>query len=135
MPPDAKITPGPPLTFPMRRGDVLCFGRDAGLLRTRVAVLTGIARVQSATDLMQMVDLATHQRFDLIILCHTLSDADCGLAFQVARRNWPEAQILAVASSSRGCSSENYDEVFSDWFNPRAFVERVTVLLGRKTGN
>ena len=131
---EAHCSHRPSGTTSVRKGSILCFGRDAALLRTRVALLSGIAQVQGATDLTKMEKLAGQHRFDLIILCHTLSNTDCGLSFQLARQYWPEAQILALASASRGCAAANdHHHAFAEWLNPQAFVAQVSVLLSRKT--
>jgi hypothetical protein len=64
------------------------------------------------------------QSFDLILLCHTLSARDCGIAREGARTRWPEASILALSIGGAGCP-EYADRTIRALEGPRRLIERL----------
>ncbi|HMF54162.1 MAG TPA: hypothetical protein VK593_07420 [Edaphobacter sp.] len=75
---------------------ILLIGQDTGLLATRAAVLgkTGASvtccAARAAGSLLQDHD------FDIVVLCHTLADAEITEFTAYLHRRWPEAKILKV---------------------------------------
>lgn len=81
----------------MRR--ILLAGSDSRLLETRAAVLlrTGAAVIHRNTQ--GTLDILDREAFDLVILCHSLLEADVTVIVEKIHQKIPEAKILMVISS------------------------------------
>lgn len=79
---------------------ILLVGVDPSLLDTRAAVL---ARTGADVAICHASDLPSlaQQDFDLVTLCHTLSEDTRRSVTRTARTQWPNARILQVFSSLR----------------------------------
>jgi CheY-like chemotaxis protein len=81
----------------MRR--ILLAGNDSRLQETRAAVLlrTGAATIhRNAQGTLEILDRET---FDLVVLCHSLQEADVTVIVDKIHRTIPDAKILMVISS------------------------------------
>lgn len=75
---------------------ILAVGRDTHLLSTRADVLRQCnAGVISASP-SAAPDLLKTQRFDLVVLCHTLSSEDMNRLAVIARQQASDVQVLEV---------------------------------------
>jgi len=75
---------------------ILLAGNDFRLLGTRAAVLgkTGASVVCcSASETREIIKT---EKFDLVVLCHTLSDQEADQIIATVRRLWPQARTLQV---------------------------------------
>jgi DNA-binding response OmpR family regulator len=80
-------------------GKILLVGDDFSLLATRAAVLakTGVDVVPSGP-----AELKMHvgcEKFDLVVLCHTLRSTVRNSVMIHARRRWPKARMLQVVTT------------------------------------
>ena len=75
---------------------VLCVGQEARLLEIRSAVL----RTRFATVTQSLVpdlrESLTQRPFDLMVLCHTLSEVECAEAAMLFLAANPDAAIVAM---------------------------------------
>lgn len=106
---------------------VLCFSRDACLLQTRRMVLASRFEVVAIGSLEEMQKLPNDQRFDVVLLCHTLSREECDLARDIAHRRWRSAKILALSVERSSCL-EYADRTIRDWTAPVSSFKRLTGL-------
>jgi len=78
------------------RSEVLCFGADPVLNRTRRLILQSACDVCVASTLAEAASWMQERRFCVILLCHTLSLDDARSALELAHTLNPEARILAL---------------------------------------
>jgi CheY-like chemotaxis protein len=77
---------------------ILLAGSDLHLLETRAAVLSKTGAVVawcSADDAHEFLD---REKFDLLVLCHSLSQSEIETLKDRVHREFPEMKILLVAS-------------------------------------
>ncbi|HTB98792.1 MAG TPA: hypothetical protein VK716_17410 [Terracidiphilus sp.] len=81
-----------------RLPSILCAGADAQLLATRVSLLQSLgAPVLSAINLTEAIQRLSEQRFQLMILCHSLQQAEAAALCNAASEQNPPIFILQVA--------------------------------------
>ena len=110
-----------------RRNGVLCIGSDDALLRTRVSLLAGRYDVSSFLHPDRLVSATGLTCPDLIVLCHSLSQEDCGHYLAFVRNRWPTAKVLAMVTNTRGCRLG--DATFVAYDGPGRFLLKVASLL------
>lgn len=87
----------------MARDSILMFGRDAQLLETRQWVFERAGlMVRSVSTLTAVRGALAGRRYGLLILCHTLSEAECIAAGDVAVWNAPAMPILLLETGGCG---------------------------------
>lgn len=75
---------------------VLIFSRDSTLLQTRMLILGAFFDVQGAQRIQETETLMVRRRYDLIILCYTLSQADCQRVLNLSAGQRPRPKILVL---------------------------------------
>jgi hypothetical protein len=78
------------------RPEVLCFGVDPILNRTRRLILQPTFEVCVASTLAEAASWLQERRVRVVLLCHTLTLDDARAAMELARAVHPEARILAL---------------------------------------
>jgi hypothetical protein len=78
------------------RPEVLCFGADPVLNRTRRLILQPTFEVCVASTLAEAASWLQERRFQVILLCQTLSLDDARSALELVHTLHPEARILAL---------------------------------------
>lgn len=80
---------------------VLVVSRDAMLLQTRQLILGAFFEVQCAGRIREIEALISRHRFDLLILCYTLSESECRQVMDLAteQKRRPRILILTPAGS------------------------------------
>jgi len=111
---------------------VLGVCRDRNLGVTRQMVLQTRFAATTVFDLAEVETL--HSSFDVIILCHSLSQEECIRTCALCRFYWPEAQVLALAASDKGCSPGTYDQVLVGMTEPVSLLNKVSTMLHSKPG-
>ena len=110
---------------------ILLVGDNFSLLATRVAIL---AKMSAGAVGCNPAELATHlgnEKFDVVILCHTLHESTRRSVIANARRRWPEVRILQILPRMDKTSPTSFlvDEVAST--EPDDLIRRTAKLLGR----
>jgi CheY-like chemotaxis protein len=109
---------------------ILAVGQDAELLVTRAAVLRKCnaevvaARPSEASKMLQA------QRFNLLVLCHTVSSDDRDELIQLAHQQASEIQVLEILSTTEHSSDRSpsgADGTSSP--NPATLVAKVIEML------
>jgi hypothetical protein len=114
---------------------ILLVGDDIALLTSRAAVL--------ASKKLEVVfcaarELATHsegETFDLIVLCHSLSEDARGASVRTGRKRWPGVRVLQVLKHAYQTSSVESDADAVTTADPGLLVENVMKLLGESHGS
>ena len=105
---------------------ILLIGLDEGLSQTRAAVLAKThATVVRKTDLGNGVS----QAFDLVVLCHTVPEAEREAWSIEVRKRWPNVRIILIAKPWSDQRPRYVDAQIS-WGNPEELLFAVNRLLG-----
>jgi len=119
----------------MARHSILCVGEDPELLKTRAMLLQTLsAEVKWTTSISEALDDVSHQKFDLIVLCHTLEDSDA-VAISDAIRMRPSPPILLWISKYLGFKDERA-KILCDAIvdaDPASLTDCVRALLLRRS--
>lgn len=78
------------------RPEVLCFGADPFLNRTRRLILQPACDVCVASTLAEAASWLQERRFSVVLLCQTLSLEDARTALELVHTLQPDARILAL---------------------------------------
>lgn len=75
---------------------ILLAGNDFRLLGTRAAVLGKTGASVVCCSASETREIIRTEKFDLVVLCHTLSDQEANEIIETVRRLWPHARTLQV---------------------------------------
>lgn len=78
---------------------ILLVGNEIRLLRHRVGALVAIGAQAVMSDPAELETHVGRESFDVLVLCHTLSDLERRVAAENAHRRWPRIKVLQVVSS------------------------------------
>lgn len=109
---------------------VLVVGRDEMLLRTREMILGAYFQVHRAGRFTEARALMTLYRFDLLVLCHSLTADECEQLAALARQQDPQPLILAMAASSRADRKVWADKHLGVDAGPYGLVKKCAEMLG-----
>jgi CheY-like chemotaxis protein len=79
---------------------ILLAGGDSRLLETRAAVLAKTGASVACYSAAKALEILDEETFDLVVLCHSLSDPDVALVVEKVRKKVPDTKILVVASNA-----------------------------------
>ncbi len=109
---------------------ILIYGRDAHLLDTRGWVLEQAGyRVMTLSGLSEAQQVAEAQEARVLVLCHSLSRADCQAAVEMAEAVAPQMKILTLAAGSAAYTEPS----MSSFDGPRRLIEEVGKLCAGDT--
>lgn len=109
---------------------VLVVSRDEMLLRTRKMILGAFFDVQTAGTSSEAKALLKAKRFDLIVLCHSLTNDECEQLAALARSQSPRPQVLAMCASSRSSARQWADKQLGVDAGPYGLVKKCAEMLG-----
>ena len=75
-----------------------------------------------------MQGLPAEERFDVVLLCHTLPAEECRRGMKLARRRWPAAKVMALSTEQMSCA-DFADRVVEAMKGPRVLLRAVDRLL------
>jgi CheY-like chemotaxis protein len=78
---------------------ILLIGDDFRLLATRAALLTKTGASTVCCNPAEMQKDLERESFDLVVLCHSLSEEDAHRAATFVRQRWPAAKVFLIESS------------------------------------
>lgn len=84
---------------------ILLVSRDVLVLQTRKLMLGAYFEVSAAGRVLEAETLLSERQFDLIVLCYTLTEDDCGKVLRAARLRSPDAKILMLTVT--GCAANH----------------------------
>jgi DNA-binding response OmpR family regulator len=114
----------------MSHARVLVVSRDEMLLRTREMILGAFFHVERAGRFVEARTLLNHQRFDLIVVCHSLTANECEQLATLAHEQHPQPQILAMSASSRASIQPWADKQLGVDAGPYGLVKKCAEMLG-----
>ena len=109
---------------------VLVVSRDEMLLRTRTMILGAFFVVQGAGRFLEATAALKGGKFDLIVLCHSLSGDECEALAMLAQQNTPRPLILSMSASSRAEVRPWADKQLGVDAGPYALVKKCAEMLG-----
>jgi DNA-binding NtrC family response regulator len=108
---------------------VLVVGRDEMLLRTRLMILGAFFEVKGAGRSSEAVPLIQNDAFDLVVLCHSLTNAECEQLAALAHDQNPRTRILAM-SASGNASKPWADKQLGVDAGPYGLLKKCAAMLG-----
>jgi DNA-binding response OmpR family regulator len=75
---------------------ILVVSRDQMLLQTRRLILGTCFDVESAGRMSEAGSVLSKHEFDLIVLCDTLTDAECQQIAEMIERQTPKPTVLSI---------------------------------------
>jgi len=100
------------------------------LLRTREMILGAFFAVRGAGRFSEARVLLTNNKFDLIILCHSLTQEECERLALIAHEQAHRPLILAMSASSRGNIKPWADKQLGVDAGPYGLVKKCAEMLG-----
>ena len=79
---------------------VLLVGEDETLLQTRAAVVRTAGVESICCKPEAALSFLSQQSFELVILCHSLSEYTCASLAYVIHEHWPATALLAVSAAT-----------------------------------
>jgi hypothetical protein len=108
---------------------VLIISRDEMLCSTRKMILSAALEVDSAQRAEEANRLIAIHGYDLIVICHSISDLDCEVLSAAARKQTHRPGILAMVESPYDGKPWADDTQWSGE-GPYALLEKCAKMLG-----
>jgi CheY-like chemotaxis protein len=109
---------------------IILAGNDFRLLVTRAAVLGRTGASVVCCSAAEALGAIPKEKFDLAVLCHTISDDDAHELSEVIHRLWPKTKILRVVSNVAPdmlCKGAEFDAISAA--EPRRLIRRTSEML------
>jgi DNA-binding NtrC family response regulator len=109
---------------------ILAIGQDADLLSTRSAVLRRCYARVVAAHVSEARKLLKAERFDLVVLCHTVSSQEMNELVLLARRQASDSQVLEILKATEiegGRVPSDADDVAAS--RPETMIAKVREML------
>jgi DNA-binding response OmpR family regulator len=111
-------------------GKILSVGMDGALLRTRHTVLQQTGAEISSASPTEALRLLEFGKFDLLILCHTLTDASVAALCQILASRWPVTWAVLLGKHHRSIMKiEDRAVVLMEYPSPDLLLETTRLLL------
>jgi len=113
---------------------ILLIGEDSVLLRTRAAVLRKTGAQIETSDPRSALVTQSEKQCDLVLLCHSLSEARAASLAMSIRKQWPRTKILQVSSDrvlSESVATTMADAICS--WEPERLIGRTVEMLNAAT--
>jgi DNA-binding response OmpR family regulator len=108
---------------------ILIVSLDEMLLRTRELILGGFFFVEGAGRISEARSLIENHAFNLIVLCHSLTDDECAELAQLAKSRNPSIRILALSPQGSDFKPWASKQIGVDR-GPYALLNECAALLG-----
>lgn len=110
---------------------ILVVSTDLMALQTRKLMLGAYFDVFAAGRVLEANRLLAERRFDLIVLCYTLSDDDCRKIVDTAQKHCPFAKILVLTATGYAATHATAGPYFlAAEEGPFILVKKSAELLG-----
>jgi CheY-like chemotaxis protein len=109
---------------------ILAVGQDEGLLSSRAAVLRKCNADVVAAKASEALKFLKAQRFDLVVLCHTLSSEDMNEVALLAHQQASDIQVLEILKTTELSCGQSSDADDVALPKPETLVAKVTEMLG-----
>ena len=115
--------------MPPETTQILCFGHDAILLKTRQWILERQFRIEVVSDLAAFTLLVGRHGFNLAIFCQTLSLSECQQAIDLLQAHSPRTKVLNLVTSTQDGERSMFGHPFNPSNGPKAFSDCVATML------
>ena len=109
---------------------VLLVGKDEMLLQTRKLILGTYFQVEVAGRVSHAAQVMAAGRFDLIVLCESLSEKECERVAELAQTQNPRPKTLTLSATGRQSRDHGSGDVLTDEFGPLALARKAAAMLG-----
>ena len=102
---------------------ILLYGRNKSLLTTRTMLLEREGyRVYQASDYDPLRLILHNMPIRILILCHTLSEADCIAALDAAKESRRDIKSVVLTNRPRRYTDHNVSAVISGFIDPNTIL-------------
>ena len=108
---------------------ILCVGRSGLLLQWRKRVLSRCFQVETALALTEFEVMCAGHRYDVIVLCHTLTANERKQVSEMVCKKFPRPKILALKREFETPLGSCVDTELCVEDGPDALVKTVTAML------
>jgi DNA-binding NtrC family response regulator len=109
---------------------ILMYGYDPKLLESRRLVLENCGyQVSPVTIRADIASLLDSTPFDLLMLCHSLTEADCERLIADTSKRQPRVKSLILTAGEPGCHSRMMSDVFDIFQGPAKLISTVHQLI------
>lgn len=116
----------------MEKPVILVYGRDSALLGTRRMVLASAGyQVTEAINFCEVEKILSERSIDLLILCHSLSEADCKEVSEKLQVE-PRPKALVLTAGPFGCHVGINAEITDAREGPAKLISTVKRLFCRE---
>ena len=109
---------------------VLFVSRDQMLLQTRMLILGAFFQVEGAGRVKEAEILISKYRFDLIVLCYSLSEEECQQVHSVVEQQDPPPKILLLSAAGSKPALGESDRAMMCEAGPYHLLKKSAELLG-----
>lgn len=109
---------------------VLVVSNDQMLLQTRQLILGAFFQVEGAGRIQEVEPLITRNQFDLIVLCHSLSDRDCQRVADLIKDQDPRPKLLVISGEGGALMHPTHDQVLVTEAGPYQLLKQSAHMLG-----
>lgn len=109
---------------------VLMVSRDDILLHTRQLILGAFFEVRTAGRMREAEELISRRRFDLIVLCYTLSEKECRQVLDLIAEQKPRPSVLMLTALGSRPAEPQFVQVTMTEAGPYYLLKKSAELLG-----
>jgi hypothetical protein len=100
------------------------------LLYTRKLILGKEFVVDRCESIACLTDILSRRPLDLVLLCHSVPDAECEEIIGLVRTASPEVKVLVIRAFPPASCSQHADATMQSLTGPDALLREVHALLG-----
>jgi len=109
---------------------VLVVSRDEMLLHTRQLILGAFFQVYGAGRIREVEDLISRRRFDLIVLCYTLTESECHRIIDMVAGQKMRPRILVLSPAGSRPPEPDPSLVMMTEAGPYYLLKKTAEMLG-----
>jgi hypothetical protein len=108
---------------------LLCYGHDEMLLYTRKCILEREYSVKLCRGLARLGEILREGPVDVLVLCHSVSDAECEKVIELSRAVWPKMKVLALREGAATDCGLHSDRTMESLEGPPALLFKIHSML------
>ncbi len=109
---------------------ILCYGHDEVLLYTRKLILDREFVAEKCGTLAGLTEILSRGPLDLLLICQSVSEAECEEVIEMVRAASPEVKVLVMQAGHPGLCSVHSDAAMENLEGPPALLEEIRGMLG-----
>jgi hypothetical protein len=104
------------------------------LLYTRKCILERDYSVEICSGLARLGAILRQGPVHVVVLCHSVPDAECEKVMELSRAAWPAVKILVLQEGAQGECSLHSDKTMESLEGPPALLGKIHSMLGTAAG-